>query len=127
MRTFYLAMTAIVVAVGATMATAQDRVARAPYATDQAAVANVSQGQAAIDRAAAAGKYVFIFFWREKSQQTDRAWNVFQSAAVALADSAEVVSIQATDPAEKRIVDKYNVESCPNAAGAGSRPVRRDH
>ena len=49
-------------------------------------------------------KYVFLFFWKEKNPQTDKAWNVLQPAVANMAGSAEVASIQITDPAEKRIV-----------------------
>lgn len=113
MRTFHLAMTAIVVAMGTTMATAQDRVARTPSATDQSAFAGVSQAQAAMDRAAAAQKYIFLFFWKDKTAQTDKVWNVLQPAMANMADSAEVASIQITDPAEKKIVDKYGATRAP--------------
>lgn len=113
MRPLHFAIVVLVLAVSATATTAQDRVARAPAAADQAAAANVSQGQAAIDKAAAAHKYVFVFFWREKNQQTDKARSVLQAAAAKLADSAEVLSIQATDPAEKRVVDRYDVSRVP--------------
>jgi len=97
---------------GAAMATAQDRNAGWSSAAGQAA-ANVSQAQAAMDQAAAAGKYAFLFFWREKNPQTDRAWSVLQSAAANMANSAEVVSIQVTNPAEKQIVAKYDVSRAP--------------
>jgi hypothetical protein len=113
MRFHYLAITIVVLAVGAMTATAQDRIARTPSAMDQAAGANVSQAQAAIDQAAAAQKYAFIFFWRDKNQQTDKAWNTFQQSAAKLADTADVVSIQVTDPNEKHIVDRYNVSRAP--------------
>jgi len=102
MRFLHLAITAGVLAAGATAITAQDR-----------AAAKVSPGQAAIDRAAAANKYVFIFFWKEKNSQTDKAWSVLQPAAAKLADSADVVSIRITDPAEKQVVDKYGVTRAP--------------
>ena len=80
---------------------------------DGQAAANVSQAQAAMDRAAAAQKYVFLFFWKDKNPQTDKAWSVLQPAVAKLADSAEVVSIQITDPAEKQIVDQYDVSRAP--------------
>ena len=112
MRAFHLAIVAVVVAVGATMATAQDRVAPSPSTTDQA-TANVSQAKAAVDHAAAAHKYVFLFFWKENNPQTDKAWSVLQTAAANMADSAEMVSVQITDPAEKQIVDKYDVTRAP--------------
>ena len=50
---------------------------------------------------------------RRRTPQTDKAWSVLQPAAAKLADSAEVVSIQITDPAEKQIVDKYGVTRAP--------------
>ena len=103
MRMLHLAITVAILAVSAIVATAQD----------QAAAVNVSQGQAAIDRAAAAQKYVFLFFWRDKTPQTDKAWSVLQPAVANMADSAEVVSIQITDPAEKQVVDKYGVTRAP--------------
>ena len=112
MRPFRLAITAVVVAVGVTVAAAQDRIALTPSATGQA-TADVSQGQAAIDRASAARKYVFLFFWRDKTPRTDKAWSVLQPAVANMADSAEVVSIQITDPAEKQVVDKYGVTRAP--------------
>ena len=103
MRTLHVAITAAILAVSATVTTAQD----------QAAAANVSQAQTAINRAAAAHKYVFLFFWKEKTPQTDKAWGVLQPAAARMVDSAELVSIQITNPAEKRIVDKYDVTRAP--------------
>jgi len=112
MKAFHLAIAVVVVAVGATLATAQDRAHPTPSATGQA-TANVSPAQAAMDRAAAAQKYVFLFFWKEKGVLTDKAWSVFQPAAARLANWVEVVSIQITDPAEKQIVDKYGVTRAP--------------
>jgi len=103
MRMIHLAITAAILAVSATAIMAQE----------QAPSANVSQGQAAIDKAAAAQKYAFIFFWKDKTPQTDKAWGILQPAMANMADSAVVVSIQATDPAEKRIVDKYGVTRAP--------------
>jgi hypothetical protein len=103
MRTLHLAITAAILAVSATVTTAKE----------QAADANISQAQAAIDRAAAAQKYVFLFFWKGKTPPTDKAWSVLQPAVANMAGSADVVSIQITNPAEKRIVDKYGVTRAP--------------
>ena len=33
---------------------------------------------AAIEQAAAANKFAFVFFWKEKNPQTDKAWGVLQ-------------------------------------------------
>ena len=66
-----------------------------------------------IDRAAAVRKYVFLFFWKDKTPQTEKAWGVLQPAVANMATTAEVASIQITDPTEKTIVDKYGVTRAP--------------
>jgi hypothetical protein len=87
--------------------------AGAASTSGQSTVANASQAQAAIDRAAKANKYVFLFFWKDKGPQTDKAWRVLQPAIAKLPDSADVVAIQITNPAEKKIVDNYSVTRAP--------------
>ena len=111
MKLFFTKVMMVILAIGVSVVAAQDRTARAPSKPNDAL--QVSQSQAAIERAATANKYVFIFFWREKNPQTNKAWGVFQPAAARLADSAEVVSIQITSPAEKPLVDKYGVSRAP--------------
>jgi hypothetical protein len=113
MRLPYLAIATAVLAAHATATTAQDRVALGPSLTDPATAAHVSQSQAAINRAATTQKYVFLFFWKERNAETEKAWSVFQPAAVKLAASAEVVSVQTTNPAEKQVVDRYGVDRAP--------------
>jgi len=96
--------------VAVAMATA---VATVVMAQHQAPATGVSPAQAAIDRAAAANKYVFLFCWKEKDQATEKAWGVFQPAAAKLADSVDVVSIRIADAAEKNIVEKYGLARAP--------------
>lgn len=102
----------IALAASAPMAVAQSGVAPAPSAAVQPA-ANASKAQAAMDRAAASGKYALLFFWRDRSPQTDAAWRVFEPAAAKVAKSADVISVQIADPAEKRLVDRYGVSRAP--------------
>lgn len=113
MRHFSMGVMVVVLAIGASAALAQEQAIGTPSDQGGVRAKQVSPGQTAIDRARAAHKYVFIFFWREKSPRTDKAWSVFQPAAARLADSAEVVSIQITSPAEKQVVDKYGVSRAP--------------
>jgi hypothetical protein len=110
MKSLHLVITAAILAASTTATMAQERVVLAPSATGQGAA---SQSQAAIDQAAAAQKYVFLFFWKEKNPQTDKAWSVLQPAVANMKDSADVVSIQVTNPAEKSIVDRYDVSRSP--------------
>jgi hypothetical protein len=104
---------AIFLALSGLTATGQDRVARSPVGTLRAATDNPSQAQAAIQQAAAANKFVFIFFWRGQNQQTDKAWTALKGAMDKITDQAEVVSVQITNPAEKAIVDRYGVSRSP--------------
>jgi hypothetical protein len=110
MKLLYLT-TAILI--GAAVAAAEDRGATAPSATGRSAAVNTSPAQAAIDRAAAANKYVFLFFWKEKGSQTDQAWAAFQSAMAKVGDRAGAVSIWVADPAAKKLVDKYGARGAP--------------
>lgn len=77
-----------------------------------AAPAN-GKGMAALEQAAGAKKYLFVFFWRQQSPQSDQAWGVIQSAVAKMAAKVDLASIQATDPAEKAIVDRYDVSRAP--------------
>jgi hypothetical protein len=72
-----------------------------------------SKGMAAMQQAAGAEKYLFVFFWKEKDQQTDAMWSVLQSAMQKAADRAESVAVNVTDPAEKTMVAKFGVDRSP--------------
>ena len=54
-----------------------------------------------------------MFFWKEQNPQTDRAWSVLQAAAGKMSDWADVVAVQATDPAEKPLVDRFGTSRAP--------------
>ena len=112
MRLFHSTIVILICMLSVAMATAQDRAATAPSGADQS-TAGVSQTQAAIDLAAATNKYVFLFFWKEKSPQLDKAWGSFEPAVAKMADVAVFISIRITNPAEKKIVDKYGVSRAP--------------
>ncbi len=101
MKWVSLAIVYIAVATGISTVAGQDRVARTPGSASQNAAISTSQAQAAIERAAAANKFVFIFFWKEQNQQTDKAWNILQPTVAKMADQAETVSIQTTNTGGK--------------------------
>jgi hypothetical protein len=75
--------------------------------------AAASKGMAAIEHAAAGGKYLFVFFWREQNPQTDAMWNVLQPAMGKFGAAAELVAVHVTDPAEKPIVTRFGVDRSP--------------
>ncbi len=113
MRWISFAIICVAATISAVTAMAQDRVARTPSAMDQAAGANVSQAQAAIDRAAAAGRYIFIFFFDRQDSHTSAMNGVFRAAMAKMDDRADSVAINVANPAEKPIVDKFNVRGAP--------------
>jgi hypothetical protein len=111
-------------------------VAQSPYRVDgEAARApeTTSKGLAAFQHAAAANKYLFVFFWRENTQQTGAMWGVFQAAMKKLADRADSAAINLSDPAEQPMVAKFGIDRsalplvlslAPNGAITRGFPVR---
>jgi len=97
----------------AVVASGSAAVAQSPYRAQQPDPQTASKGTAAIQHAAAADKYLFVFFWKEKSQQTDAMWNAFQPAMNKVADRAEAVAINVSDPAEKAMVAKFGIDRSP--------------
>jgi hypothetical protein len=68
---------------------------------------------AAIQQSAAGGKYLFIFFWKERNPQTDTMGNVLQSAMAKCADAADLVAVHVSDPAEKPVVTRFGIDRSP--------------
>ena len=68
---------------------------------------------AAIRHAASADKYLFVFFWKETSQQTSAMWGVFQSAMGKVGDRSEAAAVNLSDPAEKPMVAKFGLDRAP--------------
>jgi hypothetical protein len=101
------------VAVMAIATLASIAMAQSPSRAQQPAPQVASKGMAALQQAADADKYLFVFFWTEKSQQTDAMWDVLQSAMTKVADRAESVAVNVTDPAEKPLVDKFGARGAP--------------
>ena len=79
----------------------------------EGAAAPASRGMAAIGRAATAGKYLFIFFNKSDDEQTRSMRKVFESTMTTMAAKADSVEINATDPSEKEIVDRFKVSRAP--------------
>jgi hypothetical protein len=109
MRLYYLAISAAILVVSPCILRAQD----APAANQGPAAAAAPQTEDVIKQAAAANKYVFLFFWKDKSPKVDKAWGSLEPAVAKMADMAVFVSIRITNPAEKTIVDKYGVSRAP--------------
>ena len=72
-----------------------------------------NQGLAAMDRAAKANKYLFIFFYRQDDPQTRALGENFNGAVNALAARTDSVAVRITDPSEAGIVTKFQVNQAP--------------
>jgi len=72
-----------------------------------------AKGMAAVEHAAKAKKYLFVFFYTDDSQQTTSMRAIFNSAVNQLSKKAERVEANITDPQETAIVDKYGVRGAP--------------
>lgn len=68
-----------------------------------------SKSMAAIERAAKANKYLFIFFFKQDDAQTRAMGQVFNDAVNALAARADSVVVPMTDPSEAGIVTKFRI------------------
>lgn len=114
MRLFCPTIVAAILAVIPTVGMAQERAAsESPATAKDEVAAKPSPCQTAIDKAAADNKYVFVLFWKEQSPQLDKAWGELKPVVTSMADKAVFLSIQITNPAEKKIVDKYGVTRAP--------------
>jgi len=77
------------------------------------AAGSESRGMTALESAAASGKYLFIFFWRNNDPQNQALYHTFQSAMEKMSDTADAVSILIIDAREKPVVDKFGVSRAP--------------
>jgi len=82
-------------------------------AVAQASQSEPNNGLAAIDRAAKANKYLFIFFCRQDDAQTRAMGETFNAAINSLAPRVDSVVVRVTDLSEAPIVTKFRVNQAP--------------
>lgn len=99
---------AAVLVAGGTAAMAQQ-----PSVTEGAAATSASKGLTALESAARADKYLFLFFWRDQNSQTDAMWEALQSAMARHGSRAESMAVRVSDPAEQAVVSKFGVDRAP--------------
>lgn len=95
----------------ATIATAKEKTGKA--SASQQTAQGAGAGVAAMDKAAQAKRYLFAFFWKEEDEQTAAMKKVFEAAMAKVSDRADAIVVQVTDPAEKGIVDKFQLDRAP--------------
>jgi hypothetical protein len=81
-------------------------------AAERAAVA-ASPGITAIEKAASDNRYLFVLFYSAADAQTNAMNGVLQKAIAKMADRANAIAINAADPAEKAVIDRFQVRGAP--------------
>lgn len=77
------------------------------------APAPAANAMAAIDRAARAKKYLFVFFWKDELEPTLALRTVFEAAMAKVSDRADSLAVRVTDPAEKEVVARFMLDRAP--------------
>jgi hypothetical protein len=67
----------------------------------------------AIERAAKADKYIFLFCYRAADEETRTARKTFDAATEEFADRAATAQVNVADPLEQDFVGKYNLSRAP--------------
>jgi hypothetical protein len=70
-------------------------------------------GMAALNKAAAAKRYLFVFSWKEVNDQTTAMRKVFDRAMASVADRADAVVVKVDDPDERDLVEKFQLQRAP--------------
>ena len=65
------------------------------------------KGLVAIEQAANADRYLLVFFFAQSDAATQEKQEVFNAAVEAVADKADSVAVDVTDPLERGIVNKF--------------------
>ncbi len=92
---------------------AGEQVAQGLQPANEAEDQSTGKGLAAINRAAKAQKYLFVFFYKNENEQVQKMRKIFDAAMQEAADRAESIAVDVTDPSEKEIVDKFRVGRAP--------------
>jgi hypothetical protein len=66
-----------------------------------------------IEEAARDNKYLFIFFYKDFNEKTLALQSVFDSAMAQLGEQARALKVKSNDPAEKGIIEKFDLKRTP--------------
>jgi len=77
------------------------------------AIDSTGGGLAALDKAAQAKQYLFVFSWKKDSDQTTAMRKVFDQAMTGVVDQADAVGVKVDDPDERDIVEKFQLRRAP--------------
>ena len=118
MKKVFVPILAAMVAIGGLVLVLQSGQNPARAAENAAAAAAqageaASPGAAAIQRAAEAGKHLFILFHEGDGEETKTARKALEAAMAKLAAKADWVAVDRAAPAEKPLVEKFGIQRAP--------------
>lgn len=74
---------------------------------------STGKGAVSVRDASKAGRYLYVFFYRENNEKVSQAKADFVVAMSSVSGRADSISIDVTDPEEKGFVDKYRLGRTP--------------
>jgi hypothetical protein len=101
----------------------------------EAVQAETGAGMAAIAAAAKANKYLFMLFWKSDDEATRSMRGTLESVMKQVSAKAASVDVKIDDPAERPVVDKFDLDRAPmplilamapNGAITGGFPSKAD-
>jgi hypothetical protein len=86
-----------------------------PSARAAEPVGHIGDGKSAVavEKAGQEGKYVYALFYREQNDQTTQVRQTVESARKKITRKSQLVEINASDPAEQDIVNKFGAGRAP--------------
>lgn len=82
-------------------------------AADEAASGVAGTGMDALNKAAAANKYLFAFFWKTEDESTQAKRKVFDAVVAQMTERADAVVVNVAAKAEQEIVEKFGLDRAP--------------
>lgn len=70
-------------------------------------------GMRAIEQAAKEDKHLFVLFYKEKNERTNQVEKVFDEFQKSSGEKAKFIKINSTNPVEKPILEKFNLNRSP--------------
>src|SRR5262245_44088538 len=70
-------------------------------------------GMRMLDHSAKKNQYVFLFFYKEQNPRTMQAQQILDQTLQSLNTPIQTIKVNVTDPEEKAIVAKYQVQRAP--------------
>ena len=66
-----------------------------------------------IQEASQENKHLFIFFYKDSNEKTQRLESVFDHAMQDLGQQSKSIKVRANDPAEKSVIDRFDLKRTP--------------